>query len=996
MKKTSWRGVLLGAASALPFVASVASAQSTTAATPASAQNAPTSDIATEPQSTSVPPATDIKSADVAAAQGQPADASPETKDIVVTGSRLSNLNAPTPVTTIGAGTIATQAPVAITDVLARIPGFRPSYGAIGASRYAVTQFGVQGLPDLRGLGITRTLVLVDGQRFVGGNYQGLPDTNSIPVELVQRIDVVTGGASAAYGSDAVAGVVNIVQRNKLEGIQGRVQTGVTDYGDNGEFVASLAGGHSFMDGRVNFTAGFDYSHADGIGNGIYARPWTANEGALVPTGNQATFLTNAETANATPFGIINGPTALRGTAFDANGNPYPFAYGTLYNNNSVMVGSTANFGKPAQAQFQLANPFERIVGQGRLSADLGSDINVWVQGNYSHSSTQASVTPNQYTALIIRNDNPFLPASIRTRMAAAGVTSITLGRSLEDFGDTFSVNKIETYRFAGGISGKIFGDWAWDAYVEHGQTTQDYLFHTKYDARVREAAFAVRDANGNIVCGDPAQNPNLNATTRAQLAFGGGVTGCVPFNPFGATNNTATVGAYINGTPTAVIKYRQTAGAVNLRGSPFSLWAGPISVAVGGEFRKDYLSSAADALSTQAAYILANQANYVGRNTVVEGYGELGVPIARGDSWFLKAIDLNGAVRYTHYRVSGNVTTWKAGATYDMNDSLRFRFTRSRDIRAPTLYELFGNSAQTLTVLTNRFNGNSDFVPNVAQGNQNLTPEVAQTLTAGAVFHPTFLRGFRASVDYYDIKVDKVIVAVTPQDTVNGCFFGNLDYCSRITFGTSNASGLDLVRSLTTNLSSFKTRGLDFMAGYDHDMPFGLPGHFGITALATHTMKLELVTPPGTPGGVATTIDYAGTGGQGSVVTGVGGLPKWSGNLSLDYALGGFSATTQVTAFTSMRYDPTLFEPGDAGYATATPAQKISQNRFAGQAYVNLTLRYNVLQGDDARRFEVFTVINNLLDNDPPPFATIAFSNRTNLYNSIGRSYRVGVAFKF
>jgi iron complex outermembrane receptor protein len=930
------------------------------------------------------------------------AAATQQLEEVVVTGTRLgqSGLNAPTPVMVLGANAILDQSPANVEDVLSRVPAFRPSYGTAGADRQAVTQFGVQGLPDLRGLGITRTLVLVDGQRFVGGNYHGLPDTNMLPTSLIDHIDVVTGGASAAYGSDAVAGVVNVVLKDRMQGIVGHAQIGqAVDYGDDRTTVVSIAGGSNFLADRLHAIFGFDYARSNGVGN-MYSRPFTQEQG-LVPTGTQNAWLNNVEVANATPGSLITSAGAgLQGLAFDASGNPYQFPFGTRYNGNSLMVGSSANYGNNPQPAFLLANPYERSTVQGKLTYDITPTTEAWVQANYGRTWTYATGSRTFYTGVVIRNDNPYLPTAIRNQMALDGLTTISIGRSTQDFSDHNAGNTNRTYRVAAGIKGKLFDDWGWDGYFEHGRTKEDYYFQSKYDARFRAAVFAVRDAGGNIVCGPIASNPNLSAGTIAQLAYGA-ATPCVPFNPFGTAQAQQAAIDYVTGRSVAGITMTQDAAALNLRGSPFADWAGPVAVAVGGEYRRDKLDATSDLLGANSVYIAGNQAPYAGKNTVSEGYIEAGVPLLKGQGAFLRSVDFNAAARYTSYQIEGSVHTWKVGLTYDVNDDLRFRTTKSRDIRAPSLYELYGINPRTTAFVSNPFNGTSGQVSTDSSGNPNLAPEFADTFTAGVVFEPkgNWAEGFRASVDRFDIKVKGVILVVGAQDTITGCYSGNTSYCSLIDYGTSNATGIDYVHSRTQNLSAMQSTGFDLLLDYDfpNQLPFGMPGRLGVHLLATYTSTLSLTTPAGCTTCVATTVNYAGSGGQvpGVAGSGVGGVPKWSGNLTFNYKLDRFSTAFQLIGFTSMLYDPTLIGPEDSRYATAAASVKISQNQFPGLIYANWTLRYDLIN-QDQKHLQLYTVINNVANRDPPSFSTLAFSQKTNLYDSVGRTVAAGIAFGF
>jgi outer membrane receptor protein involved in Fe transport len=944
---------LCAGASLLAFVATApARAQSQTAAKP----DAATPDVATT----------------------QEAQAETEGQTVVVTGTRLTNSNftAPTPVQVLSARTIEQRAPTNIADAVNELPAFRITRSSKGSGRIADQQQGVQSLLDMRGLGPTRTLVLVNGKRHVGTNFQGTVDTSLIPVGLIQRVDVVTGGASAAYGSDAVAGVTNFVLKNHFEGITGTLQSSITRYGDGAEYAGNLAAGTSFADGRGHIIVGVDASKSEGVGN-IYSRPYGATEPGLVSPGATGTafsqFTSGVEIGNAAPGGLItnNFGTAAAPIyyAFDASGTPYVFNRGTIY--GTAMTGSTANYGYNPNAGFNLQNPYDRQVAYGRAEFQVSDGFTVFAEANYGRSHMPRNKTSELTSTLTIQRTNPFVPAALLALIPAT-TTSFTLGRINTDLGGNTTWQTNQTKRFLGGAEGKI-GKWNWDAYYQYGVTTQDFGSSGFASAALKKAVNNCSTATG------------FTATELSQIATYESFNNkpCVAFNPFGQRNSAAAIN-YVMQDQNQTTFLTQEVAAVNISGSPFALWAGDISLAVGAEYRRDYLRVRAEQ-PVNNIYAFGNYTNFGGSNVVKEAFAEVGIPLIRDQS-FTKALDLNGAIRRTDYRNSGAVTTWKLGATWEPTSWLRFRVTRSRDIRAPNLNELYfvgggTTAANTLNSIPNGTVGMNGTVntgnglrgDTTAQGvgNPALVPEIANTITAGGVFQ---LGGFRASVDWYRLELGGAIVRLNSAQTLAQCASGVQQACSAITFDTS-ASGIALIRNQSYNINSINIEGIDVEVSYRTKIG-SIPGTFEFRALLNRAIDYTQVT-------LAGATQLAGT---------ALASPRWTGNVTLGYDNGPFNLDLQFRGFSKTHYDPALFGPDETGYV-AGASTSINQNDFAGRIYNNLSVGYRV-----NAHFQLFGVVNNLLDVKPPEYAIIAMTNgaRSLNYDLLGREYKVGVRVKF
>ena len=910
-------------------------------------------------------------------------------EQVVVTGSRLqTGFTAPTPVTVIGAQAMESRAPVTIGEITNDLPAFKPA-GAGQGTRGANNPAAAQNNPNLRGLNSNRTLVLVDGRRVVSHNTGNSIDTNMIPTLLVDRLEVVTGGASAAYGSDAVAGVANFILKNKIEGVQGSAQYGFSQHGDQKERSFGLATGQSLLDDKLNLILGGEW--ADSKTNDTYFDRRDGREEwniVATPTTRAAglpaqLFVQGAEPSNQTPGGLITaGP--LKGTAFGPGGVPYQFQYGTLY--GAQMVGSTANPGVNPPGLHPLSTPFERYSGLFRATYDFNDSFSVWGEAAIGHSISQRLGGNNLTSSLTISRDNPFLPASIRQQLIAANQQTFTLGRINTDTGafkngyNSWGItNEMWTRRAAVGARGKFFENWNWDAYASRGKTKLDFvLANNQSNPNVAAAVNAVRDASGRIVCGDINTNPNLTADTRPLVE-----SGCVPWNPFGPQEGSREAYDYINPGNGSLTSIKQTAAGLTIDGEVFDLPAGPVAVAFGVEARKDFLDVHGDFRSVGQVFGFGSTTTYYGENSVKEGFAEIGAPLLK-DVAFAKSLDINGAIRRTDYKVSGAVTTWKLGGNWEPNDAIRFRATLSRDIRAPTLNDLFNVGARSLNFnIFNPINGQTGTRNQIGGGNPNLKAEVAKTFTGGIVMQPTWewSQGLRASFDYYNIKISKAIGAVTSADILQACAKGDQEYCSLITFDNT-PYGIALVKTATVNNSSFNTNGIDAEISYRVPTVDFIPGRFEVRYLHTWVGKYEEVNP------------------QGIAVDRVGslqaGIARHTANLGITYGQGPFSANLQARYTSKVKYDVTLRSPGQEGYVS-TASNSINKNTFPAAVNFNLSAQYNLIQGE-GKRLQLFGVINNLLDKDPPrAVSVINFNNGNwNPYDVIGRMFRMGIRFEY
>lgn len=904
-----------------------------------------------------------------AAAAQAPAAAPGDTQldNVVVTASRVSRegFNAPTPTTVIGEVQLEARGFTNITDAINETPVFRASNGPATSQRGGSASGGSS--LDLRGLnnGVARTLVLIDGRRHVPSTVSGLVDLNMIPTGLVERTEVVTGGASAAWGSDAVAGVVNILLKDNLQGFQSHVAYAQTGQNDYIESTINLAGGTGFAGGRGHVIAGFDYVKNDGVADGFRSRDWVKKAwtgtlfnygGAPRPVGVPQVVVSqdfrNSDTATSGGV-IVGGP--LDNITFLGGQNTSVFTLGSLVTGNNMIGGGAGNYNDDLRVVdgSNLVNPIERNSALVRVKWDFTDSLEGFIEGSRAVSSYEGfSASRRDQGTIVIRQDNAFLPTAIRTQMANLNLATINVGRIATDDNYNFytTLTGQQTERVVGGFKGDLGGSWKWDLYYQYGQNHFKQRNQSTINANFAAATDAVL-VNGQIVCRPGAV---------------GADPGCVPFNIFGRNAPSQAAVDYVRKEGINDVTYRQQVAAVNVSGDLFELPAGPVAVAAGAEYRQEEVASKVDSSSRLRRFDLNNFQPIAGSFNTQELYGEVAVPILR-DKAFAQSLDVNGAVRYTDYSTSGGVTTWKVGASWEPVQSVRFRATQSRDIRAPNLQELYATSVQAREFV----NGTQQ---NTSQtGNPDLVPEEADTFTAGVVFQPTFVPRLTISADYHDIEITGAISRLTAQQVFDRCAAGFTALCADITRVGNGPVTATVARLL--NFNSIKTTGWDFEAVYALPSDLLVPGQFQVRALGALVDELSTTDAAGTIDRVKQTV------------------PDRIWSLDLNYLVGQFTGNVQVRYVGEATRNTTLIGPDNPAYNPALP-NTISDNTVPAVTYLNLSAQYDLVRDGD-RRVQIYGVVNNVLDKDPPEGAGGFASGFVN-YDLIGRLYRAGVRFNF
>lgn len=926
--------------------------------------------------------------------------AAPESADtIVVTGSRIvrDGYTAPTPITVATTEELAKSTPSNLPDALNKLPQFQLSSSPSRSNHNFVNTASHGNILNLRGIGGNRTLILFDGLRVPPTTFRGDVDTDVLPSGLVQRVEVVTAGASAAYGSDAIAGVVNFVLNKKFTGLTGSAQYGISGRGDNANYKFGAAGGFDVLGGAGHVLLSAEHFHANGmrrneraIANEGYQFVGAVRGGGTVGSAtNPYTIIRNGRTILQAEGGLVtSGPFA--GQRFLPDGTLVPFDSGTLTGSPTFASGGDG-FHQPYNASQNA--PLTNTQLFGRFSYDVAPTITAYIQGVYSRSDLTYYALPNSVSAptslATIYSGNAFLRPEVQAQLTSTNTASFGLS---EFFGNAMGPNatkeRTEFYMATAGLDGELGSGWTWNAAYTHSRSKhhvdQLNVFETQ---KLFAALDAVRDGSGNIVC-----RPTLDPDPAIRARY----SGCVPFNPFGFRSYSAAAEDYVTGTSSYDAIIRQDAVNASVQGSLFDLPAGAVAVAFGAEYRNQKLDLASNAdpalLDTTAErtaffsglrgvpsaalrYFITNIGIASGTVSVKEAFAEIDVPVLK-DTPLFQALNLNAAGRVTDYSTSGTVVTWKFGGTWRPVEDLLLRGTYSRDIRAPALFDLYAGDQFVISTLNDPVSGVGGQVAQINSGNRDLKPEKSKSLAIGAVFSPGFLPGFAVSVDYYRLRIDGAISSLTLTQLVQNCQLsgGTAAECAFVTRPSPTAFPSS-VRIAPGNISFLETSGIDVDASYRTPLAGGnLSLRLYASYLDSYKTQQSVVAP---------IYDIAGRANINA--TNIVGRPKVRGTFNVDYTKGGFGI------FLSQQYI------GKFTLGTTEPNQVVLNPQVPAVWYTDLTLSQKVPTGSG--EFELFATVNNLFDKQGPiiPSASSGGSipTMTALYDVVGRAFTVGVRMK-
>lgn len=903
---------------------------------------------------------------------------------IVVTGSRIPrpDVESNSPVNVVGQEEIRLTAAVETEQLLNALPQAVAGAGAQSNSGNGSATV------NLRNLGAVRTLVLQNGRRIVGASQDGVVDLNMIPPSLVKRIDVVTGGASAVYGSDAMAGVVNFIMRDDFEGLEVGASYGLAGAGDAARYNLELTTGGNFADGRGNLVFHGSYldraqvkgsarSHAtvflqDAIVNG---------QPALIPSGN-----------GVTPEGTIFSPQLVGLT------DPYGTKIGTagIFFAPEGWRAYKASDGFNDRPYTNLQMPMQRWQGSIIGHYDVTDHVTAFVEGSYVHSKLNSTLgaVPMSSSGFIpgfqLDLRNPYLDPSLReflrTNMDADNnnLVPVNINRRLLDGGSRTSDQTRDFYRFVVGLKGDLTDRLKWETFYNQGQTR-------------------VTDVQGGGVLIDNFANgflTNPNDPNKCAVAD----PRCVVLNPFGLNSLTPAMIDYISTRLTNITTIQQKQVGGTISGSLLALPAGDLGISVGAEYREESSSFDPDQLYVMGKALSrsAGLSPTSGSFNVGEIYGELYVPIL-ADRPGIQLLAVEGGIRYSDYSTVGAVWSYKLGGEYSPVSGLKIRGLYQRAVRAPNVVELYSGATNTApqavdfcnagpgrtaeerafcvtslgvpALVADVFQQENQQIRAVTGGNPNLKEETSDTWSVGAVVRPDFAPGLQLTVDYYNIKIRDAIGSFGGglQSVINACnanmSLGNI-FCVPLKNRTPDGQLID-VPLLNANIANLESSGIDYRLDYRYDL--GSSGSLNYFLAGTYLIS---AVTQGSP--VANPIECAGFIGGGSCTT---ANPKWRFTQRLTWDM------DKVQLSIRHRFIGSATDGRIAGAkASGAPMPQLARPETGAVNYVDLGGNYSVTDN-----FNFYASIDNLLDRDPPYYL---FERET--YDAIGRRFTIGFRANF
>jgi outer membrane receptor protein involved in Fe transport len=925
-------------------------------------------------------------------------------EEVVVTGSRLArrDLNAASPVAVISAAQIRDAGNVTIEETLNEMPQLASD------NTSSVNSGGGSGIltANLRGLDAVRTLVLVNGRRFAPADARGLTDLSSIPDALIDRVEIMTGGASAVYGSDAIAGAINFRLKDDFEGLEFGYYAGQTDKSDATTQKFDLTIGGNFDDDRGNAVVSVSYTDRGDVS--FADRDYSAislfeNGGELVP-GGSGNVPGTGMWMSSNALGDLNGldfdPASAcsngsaAGVRFGDQGAVLPFCWP-----DDAFNFAPLNY---------LLRPMERVqisaLGHYDISDRLTAytelffmdNRNEWQQAENA-GGVQTSGAPNGQYWIPDYATNPVLfdatrqflidnPASFDPDGDGVAVIQSTARRWLETGERNYKYDRV-SYNATVGLKGDFDaggGTWTWDTFFQYQRATTD--------EDIAGQISSLRVSLASDVTVDPAAPGGVRCTNE--------FLGCVPTNFLGYDSISPEAAAYLspNHGVTNVLERQIFGGFIS--GEIFELPAGPIAVGIGFEERQDKYSFRPDT-AAQGGEFGDPQPPIEAGIDLTEFFGEARIPIIEGAA-LAEYLGLELAVRTSDYSTIGNVSTWKAGVEWAPTDSLRLRASFNQAIRSPNLDELFATVGQGFT------GGDDlcdiDFNPSQAAqqecvlqgvlpadiatfqhqgvgfgirsgGNPNLREETADTITVGFVWSPSFVEGLNVTLDYYDIEISDAVNQLTAQEVVNNCFSANnlnheSDACQAINrFGNGQ---IDFVDARSLNVASITASGVDLQLDYAFEAFSN--GTINLGFLASWGLENEKIAEPGRPG-----IDCLGHFGGSCSSFNNFIQPETKYVFNASYQSGDFIGGFQWRNLSEVSLVPGASNPIKTGDAAN---------------YMDLTTSYTFNE-----RYTLFAGIDNLTDEEPPIFGfSIAGDANVDisLYDVLGRRYNAGFRVKF
>lgn len=935
-----------------------------------------------------------------------------DAEDIVVTGSRIQRADyvAESPIVSIGQNTIQNNGTPALDQALDTLPQFTGS--ATGQSPTATTgqaRSAGRATANLRGLGAPRTLVLLDGRRLQPSDPFNVVDLNVLPSSLIQTVEVITGGASAVYGSDAIAGVVNFKLDSRFRGLRLDADNLVAAAGDGRTTTVSAVAGTRFADDRGNAVLSVQYLDRAEIFRSerrFFDNVNGASQGAaglISPTGTNLVSNAALTALFRGKYGLSAQPTNGANLSLNPDGSVYGNIGAINFKNQPQYFYNAAANSVQFVRDLTLQAPLRRISTFGRVSYKLSDSIEAYAQGFYTHYKTdQNTVGVNvSETATTVPVTNPYITPDLAALLASRPNPTARFQYSY----NTARISPLrftqtnDVYQLLGGFKGKLgLGDFSYDIYASHGETRQ------------------VQTSIGYV---------NRQAFTNVVNAADGGNSLCAGgYSLFDLTPVSAACKAYLGRATSGLEKVGQTEASANLEGALLTLPAGDVRVAAGLDYRRNSFTSLPDAQFTNDELqggIIVRPGQ--GTQNVVDAFGEVFVPLLE-ELPLIRKLSIDVAYRYSHYDTSGGVSSYKASTEWELARPLAIRAGYQRAIRAPSVGELFGASRNGSSVIGTPQQGGGDPCDirsvyrtgaNAAQartlciaqgvpvglvdtlqvsgtaagtqltGNPNVSPEIADTFTVGGIFRSPvggLFSEFTTSVDFYKIKIRNAIGTVPASVSLQTCFNGtgqNPTYSNDNAFCRNivrNGAFINYVVEASANLARYETSGIDVETDWRirADM-LGLNPDFGALALNAVVSYVDSYKIQTTPTGAL--LDYVGTIGNNTIDTESLSHPKWRVTASGTYSVGPLSLGVRYRSIGKMANSVNV---GSA----------LTASGVAAVHYFDLNGRIAVRDGFEFR----FGVVN-LGDTQPPVFTGQAATDPST-YDLVGRRFFAGVTAKF
>ncbi|WP_394392113.1 TonB-dependent receptor domain-containing protein [Shewanella woodyi] len=804
---------------------------------------------------------------------------------IAVTGSRIAKaeLTQPAPIVTLDSEELAKFGNSDLGSILAELPAIGATNTIIGNNN-SNESAGISSA-DLRRLGANRTLVLVNGKRHVAGEPgSSQVDLSTIPASLISRVEIVTGGASAIYGSDAVSGVINIILKDDFEGFEFNARTaGSTESVGTQEHSFDILGGASIADGRGNITffAGYDRTKEvlstdirqfDGWGTIINPDSETETDG--IPDRLRVPKVYSELISSTGVINAFGGPAGR--WVFDDAGNPMrqvervgtnSFAFG------SFPDGCDTCF--DGESYENYIPGVERVTVSSSLNFDLNDNIELYSEFKFVRSDIKQQFQPSfRFGNVSVNvNDNAFLDEGLRTTLQDAGQETAVFAKFFDELGNRSASNTRELFRYVGGFKGGFDLSETtldYDLYYIYGETSNERktLNDLIPDNFVAALDSVIDPATGLAAC--RSQVPSAQGDDYTDPASVNG-SDCVAYNPFGLGQSSEEARDWISADVTREDKITQQVIGGTISGDSeefLELQGGPLAMVVGFEYREESSASITDEFTKAGFLTNAATPDSFGEYDVTEYFVEVNVPLIK-DLAFAHELTVDGAYRTADYSHAGKAEAWKVGMFYAPIEQVSVRGTYGSAVRAPNISEAFSPRSPGFGRVTDpcdadNINDDPDRVANCAAlgipsgfqandnvsvdiisgGNSELKAETSTSFTGGLVWTPTFVDELSFTLDYYDIEIEDAIIEVTAQSIADNCVDAtggpDDDFCSAVDRDPITHD-VSLVRSGFLNAAALNTRGLEFQAAYNFDLAtFNLPGELKFNLLGNQLLELE------------------------------------------------------------------------------------------------------------------------------------------------------------